>query len=134
MRRRYERRSALDHAGDDLGLWLGAGLQLCPHSGAGGGIKRAPDDNGIQLAELPRNRRGPTALYRANRFDRIGRAHNIEHRLTKPNHAWTSGQVERMNRTLKEATVKHCHFDSHDQLRDHFAAFLNAYNFARLPM
>lgn len=100
----------------------------------GEGIKRAPDDNGIQLAELPRNRRGPTALYRANRFDRIGRAHNIEHRLTKPNHAWTSGQVERMNRTLKEATVKHCHFDSHDQLRDHFAAFLNAYNFARLPM
>ena len=27
-------------------------------------------------------------------------ANGIEHRLTKPNHPWTSGQVERMNRTI----------------------------------
>jgi transposase InsO family protein len=39
-------------------------------------------------------------------FDRICRDNDIEHRLTKPNHPWTNGQVERMNRTLKEATVK----------------------------
>ena len=36
-----------------------------------------------------------------------------------------------LNRTLKEATVKRYHYDSHDQLRDHLAAFLDAYNFAR---
>lgn len=30
----------------------------------------------------------------------------IEHRLTKPRHPWTNGQVERMNRTIKDATVK----------------------------
>jgi transposase InsO family protein len=30
----------------------------------------------------------------------------IEHRLTKVNHPWTNGQVERMNRTIKEAPVK----------------------------
>ena len=30
----------------------------------------------------------------------------IDHRLTKTNHPWTNGQVERMNRTLKDATVK----------------------------
>src|SRR6476659_5932729 len=88
-------------------------------------------DNGIQFAELPKNRRGPTALYRVNRFDQICRAHDIEHRLTKPNHPWTNGQVERMNRTLKDATVKRYHYDSHDQLREHLAAFLDAYNFAR---
>src|SRR3954449_9370859 len=29
------------------------------------------------------------------------------------------GQVERMNRTLKEATVKRSHYESHDQLRTH---------------
>ncbi len=29
----------------------------------------------------------------------------IERRLTKPNHPWTNGQVERMNRTIKDATV-----------------------------
>lgn len=42
-----------------------------------------------------------------------------------------NGQVERMNRTLKEATVKRYHYDKHDQLRDHLAIFLDAYNFVR---
>jgi transposase InsO family protein len=59
------------------------------------------------------------------------RQNGIEHRLTKPNHPWTNGQVERMNRTLKEATVKRYHYDSHNQLREHLAAFLAAYNFAK---
>ena len=36
-----------------------------------------------------------------------------------------------MNRTLKEATVKRYHYDSHNQLRTHLADFLAAYNFAR---
>jgi transposase InsO family protein len=53
-------------------------------------------------------------------FDLLCRAHGIEHRLTKPNHSWTNGQVERMNRTLKEATV-----------RQHIQTFLDAYNFAK---
>ena len=59
------------------------------------------------------------------------RQNGIEHRLTKPNHPWTNGQVERMNRTLKEATVKRYHYESHNQLREHLAAFLAAYNFAK---
>jgi transposase InsO family protein len=29
----------------------------------------------------------------------------IEHRLSKIKHPWTNGQVERVNRTIKEATV-----------------------------
>ncbi len=37
-------------------------------------------------------------------FDCICYEYNIEHRLTKVNHPWTNGQVERMNRTIKEAT------------------------------
>ena len=36
-----------------------------------------------------------------------------------------------MNRTLKEATMRRYHYDSHDQLRQHLGAFLDAYNFAR---
>lgn len=35
-----------------------------------------------------------------------------------------------MNRTIKDATVKWFHYNSHDQLRTHLAAFLAAYNFA----
>jgi transposase InsO family protein len=88
-------------------------------------------DNGIQFADLPKNRCGPTALLRGHPFDRVCREHGIEHRLTKPNHPWTNGQVERMNRTLKEATVRRYHDDSHDQLRAHLRLFLDAYNYAR---
>ena len=36
-----------------------------------------------------------------------------------------------MNRTIKEATVKRYHYDTHDQLRQHLADFVAAYNFAR---
>ena len=86
-------------------------------------------DNGIQFAEQPRNRN--TILSRQSRFDMICEANGIEHRLTKPNHPWTNGQVERMNRTIKDATTKRYHYDSHEQLRTHLELFLNAYNHAR---
>ena len=86
-------------------------------------------DNGIQFAEQPRNRN--TITSRPMRFDMICSANDIEHRLTKPNHPWTNGQVERMNRTIKDATVKRYHYDDHSQLRSHLADFLAAYNFAR---
>jgi len=86
-------------------------------------------DGGIQFAEQPRNRY--TAWSRQMRFDMICEANDIEHRLTKPNHPWTNGQVERMNRTIKEATVKRFHYESHDQLRVHLADFMAAYNFVR---
>ena len=88
-------------------------------------------DNGIQFCDLPKNHSGPTARWRTHIFDLLCRSHEIEHRLTKPNHPWTNGQVERMNRTLKEATVRRYHYDSQDQLRQHLAAFLDAYNFAK---
>ena len=36
-----------------------------------------------------------------------------------------------MNRTIKAATVKRFHYDDHDQLRQHLANFISAYNFGR---
>jgi hypothetical protein len=65
------------------------------------------------------------------RLDQICREHGIEHRLTKPKHPWTNGQVERMNRTIKDATVKRYFYETHDQLRVHLRDFVDAYNFAR---
>ena len=59
------------------------------------------------------------------------RENGIEHRLTKIKPPWTNGQVERMNRTIKEATVQRYHYDRHDQLVAHLADFINAYNYAR---
>jgi len=88
-------------------------------------------DNGIQFTDLPKNRIGPSARWRAHMFDMLCDANGIEHRLTKPNHPWTNGQVERMNRTLKDATVKRYHYGTHGQLRQHLHAFLMAYNFAK---
>lgn len=64
-------------------------------------------------------------------FDRLYRQHGIEHRLTKPNHPWTNGQVERMNRTIKDAIVKRYHHADHQQLTAHLELFLAVYNHAR---
>ena len=88
-------------------------------------------DNGIQFADLPKNRQGPTAMLRGHPSDRVCRKHGIEHRLTKINHPWTNGQVERMNRTIKEATVHRYYYQSHEQLQEHLDTFLCAYNFAK---
>ena len=70
-------------------------------------------------------------IFRAHAFELTCARNDIEHRLTKPNHPWTNGQVERMNRTLKEATVRRYYYDSHDRLRVHLKTFLDAYNFAK---
>ena len=97
-------------------------------------------DNGIHFVHLQRRRSHPDDPQEPLAPGQIQRVHSfelaciqlgIEHRLTRPNHPWTNGQVERMNRTLKEATVRTYHYDNHAQLRTHLAAFLNAYNFAK---
>lgn len=83
-------------------------------------------DNGIQFANRKKDKYAFKLL-----FDRICEAEGIEHRLTKPNHPWTNGQVERMNLTLKDATVYRYFYETHQQLRDHLETFLMAYNFAK---
>ncbi len=83
-------------------------------------------DNGIQFTNQKRHRFAGTHI-----FDLVCAENEIEHRLTKINHPWTNGQVERMNRTIKDATVKRYHYDNHEQLRRHLNDFLDAYNFAR---
>jgi transposase InsO family protein len=87
--------------------------------------------NGIQFTFPPRYHDGPTARYLTHMFSMCCQQNNIEHRLTKVKHPWTNGQVERMNRTLKEATVKRYHYNSHQQFEDHLTSFVTAYNFAR---
>jgi transposase InsO family protein len=97
-------------------------------------------DNGIHFVQLqrrhpqpgePQEMVAPGQIQRVHSFELACTQLGIEHRLTRPNHPWTNGQVERMNRTLKEATVRTYHYENHDQLRAHLAAFLNAYNFAK---
>jgi len=55
--------------------------------------------------------------FRAHSFESACARNTIVHRLTKQRHPWTNGQVERMNRTIKDATVKRYHYNRHAQLR-----------------
>ena len=97
-------------------------------------------DNGTHFTEPSGNAWTPTEIkamraekvfFRCHSFEAACADLDIEHRLTKPRHPWTNGQVERMNRTIKDATVKRFYYESHDQLRRHLADFVFAYNFAR---
>jgi transposase InsO family protein len=101
-------------------------------------------DNGTQFVDsLPINEeaeakaeaywaeRGEPRRYLRHPFDWACEQNGVEHRLTKPRCPWTNGQVERMNRTIKDATVKRYHYGSHDELRRHLQLFVDAYNYGR---
>ena len=97
-------------------------------------------DNGIHFtmpgniasaASLIREAMDRGEIFRAHAFEYACAQNHIEYRLTKPYHPWTSAQVERMNRTLKEVTVRRFHYATHEQLQQHLGQFLDAYNFAR---
>lgn len=78
------------------------------------------DRNGIRFTSQARRR---YAFHHI--FDRVCDESGIEHRLTKLKHPWSfeeeelvqwtnspkNGQVERMNHTIKDATVKRLHYD-----------------------
>lgn len=83
-------------------------------------------DNGVQFAK-----KAGAEAYKPHLFDVVCDRHGIEHRLTKPFHPWTNGQVERMNRTIKEATIRAFHYTSLEQLQSHLTDYLWAYNSAR---
>jgi transposase InsO family protein len=83
-------------------------------------------DNGIQFTNQARHKYAFQHI-----FDRVYGENGIEHRLAKLKHPWTKGQVERMNRTIKDASVKRLHYGDHNQLRQHLQDFINAYHFGR---
>ena len=83
-------------------------------------------DNGVQFTHLPHQ-----APPNPHPFAQLCAQHHLEHRRTLVAHPWTNGQVERMNRTLKDATVKLYHDLTTAQLNDHLQAFLLAYNHAK---
>ena len=79
-----------------------------------------------------KNRTGPNSLYVGlHIFGRTCKENGITHKLTKPYHPWTNGQAERMNRTIKDATLKVFHYPDLASLEAHVLAFVRAYNFAK---
>ncbi|WP_296268233.1 IS481 family transposase [Pseudomonas sp. UBA6562] len=88
-------------------------------------------DNDAAFTEQARYRNGATNRFGGHIFDRVCYDHGIKHRLTKAYHPWTNGQVERMNRTIKDATIKAFHYPDFAALKAHVLAFITAYNFAK---
>jgi len=103
------------------------------------GIHTVLTDNGFQftaphggwsVGEIQRMLAGHQR-FRCHAFDLACAQHGVDHRRTKFNHPWTNGQVERMNRTIKDATIRRFYYETHESLRAHVATFLDAYNFAK---
>jgi transposase InsO family protein len=108
--------------------FLNALIQAVPYE-----IHTVLTDNGVHFT-TPGNRCSAAAEIRRaldRAFEFACAKANIDHRLTKPKHPWTNGQVERMNRTIKEATVKRFYYETHQHFRQHLTDFVNAHNFAR---
>lgn len=81
-------------------------------------------DKRIQFTFPLRYADGPTARYVMHMFDIQCQESGIEHWPTQD--PWTNGQVLRMNRTIKKATVQRYHYDRHDLLETHLADFITA--------
>lgn len=72
-------------------------------------IHKVLTDNGIQFTNHDHHKYAFTHI-----FERVCNENKIEHRKTKIKYPWTNSQIERMNKTLKEATVNNFHYASHD--------------------
>src|SRR6202795_605499 len=68
--------------------FLNALIQAVPYK-----IRTVLTDNGVQFCDQPSRRNGPTARLRMHMFDKTCREQKIEHRLTKPNHPWTTDVI-----------------------------------------
>ena len=64
-------------------------------------------------------------------FELLCKKHAIKHKLTKFRHPWINGKVERINRTIKDATTKTYHYNSITQFEKYLQEFVLVYNFAK---
>ncbi|MCX4187384.1 IS481 family transposase [Methylophaga sp. OBS4] len=101
-------------------------IKACPFK-----IHTILTDNGPQftyIKNIVKRGKGPA---KRHRFDLACQKHGIRHKITQPYRPQTNGQVERMNRTLKDATTKRYYYENVEQLKRHLESFLMAYNCAK---
>ena len=96
-------------------------VEACPFK-----IHTILTDNGSQFAFTKLNL--SQNLKKRHRFDLKCQTYGIRHKRTKPYTPQTNGQVERFNKTIKEATVHKYHYENVEQLSKHLQNFITAYN------
>ena len=106
---------------EDTLVFLENLVQACPFK-----IHTILTDNGAQF--IYNKRIVQNNPKRRHRFDLACKNHGIRHKTTRIYSPQTNGQVERMNRTIKDATTKTYHYESVEQLREHLHSFMMAYN------
>ncbi len=91
-------------------------------------ITKILTDNGIEFTYelLPENKRPKDKIHL---FDQVCIENGIEHRLTKFRHPWTNGQVEIINKKIKEHTTKKFYYENIKELKEHLYYYILAYNF-----
>jgi transposase-like protein len=88
-------------------------------------------DNGLEFTNrfLKTKKGEPTK--KLSLLDEICLKENIQHRLTEPFTPKTNGMVERVNRTIKENTIKINKYEDLEQMESDLYSFLQTYNTIR---
>jgi transposase InsO family protein len=88
-------------------------------------------DNGLEFTNrLLKSKKGESCK-KASLLDEFCIKKNIEHRLTAPFTPKTNGMVERVNRTIKDHTIKINKYDNLEQMQADLYSFLQIYNAVR---
>lgn len=83
-------------------------------------------DNGLEFTD--KFARGKNKVSGNHKFDKECQEQEVEHRLTAPSTPQTNGMVERVNGTIKNATIKVEEYKNIDELEADLRKFLIYYN------
>ena len=88
-------------------------------------------DNGLEFTnKLIKSKKGETKA-KDSKLDVICKAESIDHRRTKPFTPQTNGMVERVNGTIKSATILKEEYTNLQEMQDALSNFLWTYNLFR---
>jgi len=88
-------------------------------------------DNGLEFTNrLLKSKKGAYCA-KPSKLDEFCSENNIDHRLTKPGNPQTNGMVERVNGTIKNATIKINEYENKQQMEEDLVRFLKHYNIYR---
>lgn len=88
-------------------------------------------DNGLEFTNRLIISKKGNACEKPSKFDESSKKHGIEHRLTKPHTPQTNGMVERVNGTIKNATILRSQYQNINEMSTDLDKYLTFYNFYR---